>query len=258
MINDLREILEGWDYEPGRISVRKILGADGREKLQTRVDLGVIQLETTARPDGRKFRGRDSLLDLHGERLAQHNCAQGSDEDFALSPDECRELRHEAYLYHQRFVSLFVLEEFEGVIRDTEHCLRLIAFCGRYAAQPADREALEQYRNYVYMMNTRSRALQAAELERFDEALRLTDEGIAELGGSTDDSEPPELEDWHRGEPVGEVELLQLLKQQILERMPKDSAARLDIELKRALGNEDYEEAARIRDRMNRARRASS
>lgn len=255
MINDLREILEGWDYEPGRISVRKILGADGREKLQTRVDLGVIQLETAARPDGRTFRGRESLLDLQVERLAQHKCANGSDEEFALTPDECRELRHEAYLYHQRFVSLFVLEEFEGVIRDTEHCLRLIAFCRRYASQPADREALEQYRNYVCMMNIRARALQAAEMEQFEEALRLADEGIAELGGAGGDEEPVDFDAWPRSEPVSEVELLHLLKQQILERMPADAHARLEAELKRALASEDYEGAARIRDRISRTRR---
>ena len=43
MIHDLRTILEGWEYEPGKISVRKIIGRDGREKIQTCVDLGVLQ-----------------------------------------------------------------------------------------------------------------------------------------------------------------------------------------------------------------------
>ncbi|MCC6359381.1 MAG: hypothetical protein IT450_11615, partial [Phycisphaerales bacterium] len=47
MILDLRNILEGWEYEPGKISVRKIIGQDGREKIQTRVDLGVLQFEVS-------------------------------------------------------------------------------------------------------------------------------------------------------------------------------------------------------------------
>ena len=33
MSTDLRTILDGWEYEPGKISVRKVLGADGDEKI---------------------------------------------------------------------------------------------------------------------------------------------------------------------------------------------------------------------------------
>lgn len=94
MIRDLRTILDGWSYEPGKISVRKIIGRDGREKLQTRVDLGVLQLECTGRPDGLRPHGCESLLEFHDQRLRELTETQGSDEDFVLSPEDCRELRH--------------------------------------------------------------------------------------------------------------------------------------------------------------------
>ena len=49
---DLNTLLNEWPHEPGAIKVRKILGLDGREKLQLRIDLGMLQMEMTGRPDG--------------------------------------------------------------------------------------------------------------------------------------------------------------------------------------------------------------
>ncbi len=47
---DLNTILKDWPHENGNIKVRKITGLDGREKLQLRVDLGVLQMEMSGRP----------------------------------------------------------------------------------------------------------------------------------------------------------------------------------------------------------------
>src|SRR5262245_37546884 len=60
---DIGPLLKGWDYEPGTINVRKINGADGSPKLQMRLDLGLLQMELTGRPDGAKPHGHDSLLE---------------------------------------------------------------------------------------------------------------------------------------------------------------------------------------------------
>jgi hypothetical protein len=48
---DLNTILKDWPHENGNIKVRKITGLDGREKLQLRVDLGVLQMEMSLRPN---------------------------------------------------------------------------------------------------------------------------------------------------------------------------------------------------------------
>ena len=48
--NDLEHILRAWPYEPGHITVRRILGDDDRVKIQMRLDLGVLQMEVTGRP----------------------------------------------------------------------------------------------------------------------------------------------------------------------------------------------------------------
>ena len=51
---DLNNLLDGWSHEPGQVKARKIVGNDGREKLQLRIDLGVIQMEMQGRPDGER------------------------------------------------------------------------------------------------------------------------------------------------------------------------------------------------------------
>ena len=65
---DLNTILKDWPYESGTVKVRKITGLDGREKLQLRVDLGVLQMEITGRPDGRRPHNCESLLEYHRKR----------------------------------------------------------------------------------------------------------------------------------------------------------------------------------------------
>ena len=256
MLRDLRSILDGWDYEPGKISVRKIIGRDGREKIQTRIDLGVLQLEGDGRPDGKRPHGCESLLEYQESRLGKHLASGGTDDEFVLTPEECRDLRHEAYLYYQRYLSQFVLEEFEAVDRDTERNLRVIDFCERYGATPFDRTALSAQRAYVLMMNCRSRVYEAMQQNAFDSALRRVEEGIADIhdlpteteaihAGETEEEDSPELNNHET-----ELRVLLQLRRDVLQRMPADAMPRLQWELQAALEREDYEKAAQLRDQL--------
>jgi hypothetical protein len=49
---DIDEALRNWDYKSGVVQARLVRAGDGREVLQMRVDLGVLQMETSGRPDG--------------------------------------------------------------------------------------------------------------------------------------------------------------------------------------------------------------
>ena len=245
MIRDLRTILDGWDFEPGKISVRKIVGRDGREKIQTRIDLGVLQMECAGRPDGLRPQGCESLLDYHEQRLRAHVAMAGTDEDFLLSPEDCRELRHEAYLFYQRYLSSYVLEEFAAVEQDTARNLRVIDLCGRYGASERDRALLQSQRAYVMMMHVRARVQLALAREHPEEALQIAEQGITDLERQYVDDE--EDDSWLR-----EADTLRGLRQEILEKLPEDAPARLLSELERALATEDYERAAELRDRLSR------
>src|SRR5688572_29363669 len=155
---DIAPVLKGWDYESGSINVRKVAGVDGREKLQMRLDLGLLQMEVQGRPDGARPHGRESFLEYFEEQLAEHKRGAGNDDEFALDGDQCQQLREEAVMYYHRYISLFILGDFPGVVRDTSRNLRVLDFCGEYATDESDRFVLEQYRPYIIMMNTRARA----------------------------------------------------------------------------------------------------
>ena len=243
MIRDLRTILDGWEFEPGKISVRKIIGRDGHEKIQTRIDLGVLQLETAGRPDGLRPHGSETFLDYYDQRRREHIEVYGDDQDFVLSPEDCRNLRHEAYLYYQRYLSLFVLEEFDGVRRDTARNLRVIELCERYAAAETDRLMLRPQRAYVLMMHTRARIQLALDSDSTEEALRIADDGIAVLQRLAQDD--PADDSCER-----EIATLGNVRREVLERLPEDAPAKLTSELEWALATEDYERAAELRDRL--------
>ena len=132
---DLNTILKDWPHESGAIKVRKVLGLDGREKLQLRIDLGVLQMEMSGRPDGVRPNGCESLLAYHQQRA---NRAEEKGETYDLTPEQCSELQQEGIQYYHRYLSLFQINEFAGVVRDTQRNLDLFSF----VTEHTDREEL--------------------------------------------------------------------------------------------------------------------
>ena len=62
---DISRVLREWTFDATKVNVRRILGEDGKEKIQLRLDLGVLQMEVDGRPDGKRPFGQESLLDYH-------------------------------------------------------------------------------------------------------------------------------------------------------------------------------------------------
>jgi hypothetical protein len=249
MLKDIAPILQGWEYDPEGVNVRKIMGRDGREKIQMRLDLGVIQMEATGRPDGERPHGKESLLEYHLERLARHRERYGTDEDFVLHANECDDLRVEGTQYYYRYFSLYHLGDYAGVERDTARNVSLFDLLRDYAEEEEDRLSLEQYRPYILMMNTRARAHQSIEQGQMLRALRQIEEGIKKIGdfarsyGREDFNATAQyytegMRDW--AERIRETDPLIAMER------------RLRDELESAVTREDYEEAARLRDILRR------
>src|SRR5579872_1134224 len=95
---DITPLLKGWDYEPGTINVRKVSGIDGQPKLQMRLDLGLLQMELTGRPDGVKPHGCESLLEYYESLLRDHESRNGTELGFHLTGQQCQSLREEAVM----------------------------------------------------------------------------------------------------------------------------------------------------------------
>ena len=99
---DISHLLESWDYQAGQIVVRKFQGKDGREKIQLRVDLGLLQMNARGRPDGRQPFGHESLLEHFEARLAKHLTEQADGEGFRLTAEDCAKMQQESIQYHHQ------------------------------------------------------------------------------------------------------------------------------------------------------------
>ena len=245
MSKDITPIVEGWEHDPDELQVRIVEGIDGRDKIQLRLDLGLIQMELDGRPDARNVDGFESLLDELEEQAA------GSGERFTLDSDACGALMREGVQYYHRYLAAFHLQRYDLVIRDTERNLRLFAFVVRHATRQRDKLQFDQYRPYVTMMNTRARAAQALERSDHAAALAQIDAGIARIRTF--------LNEYGRSEHEAECfELGALLRirREIEDDRPIGPVERLEQQLELAISLEEYEEAARIRDQLQRLRDA--
>ncbi len=244
MSKDIRSILEGWDFEPGNISVRIVRGQDGREKVQMRVDLGLLQMEMDGRPDGARPHGFESMLE-YLEAKAER--PKSSAEEFHISDEDCEELLREGVQYYYRYLSFFHLGRYDLAERDTGRNLRLFSFIRKHAPSEQVKWRFDQYRPYVTMMNTRARATPEFEAKHFREAIKIVDDGIGQIRDFLTEHELEEQED-----DCVELEFLKRWRTEIERVRPKDAAEKLRRQLEKAVQDEDYERAAKLRDQLRK------
>jgi len=239
MSMDLSHQLGDWPYDPNSISARWIVGADGRRRLQLRLDLGVLQMEPKGRPDGTRPHEQDSLLDhyLRLEETADEPAA------FRLDAAACGELQQEAAQYYYRYISFYALHDLDGVIADTAHNLSILELVTRRVDDDELVWQFLQFFPYIRMMNARALAEQLAEADRFEEAITALEEGIADIRLFWRENGDEEDEGQSR-----EIELLTDLLGDIRGSKPRTEIDRLQDELTRAIATENYEKAAMLRD----------
>lgn len=237
---DLNELLGDWPHEPGQIKVRKILGADGKEKLQLRIDLGLIQMEMAGRPDGLEPHNCESLLEFHSRRAER---AEKKGDKFELTADEVGEMQQEGIQYYHRYISLFQLQDYLGVIRDTQRNLEMFDFVTKHSSSDELSWSVEQFTPYVRMMNTRAKAAIAIEREDFVEAVNLIEKGmqkIRDFYSATDNLE--------MAEQSPELAFLQEWLDEVRGKKPVTKLEKMQREMAQAIAAEKYERAAELRD----------
>jgi tetratricopeptide (TPR) repeat protein len=237
---DITPILDGWDYDTDELQVRIIQGLDGADKIQMRVDLGLIQMELAGRPDGVRPFGFDSLLDYHKAKAAK---AKG---DYPLDTEACAALMREGVQYYHRYLASFHLDRYDIVASDTARNLELFAFVREHAARQKDRVQFDQYRPYVTMMHARAVGLAALAKDDHKTALEAIDEGIEAIRGFLREY------DVENEAECMEVAFLLKWRREVDGERPVGPAERLEQQLARAVALEEYEEAARIRDQLRR------
>src|SRR5438309_5641545 len=237
---DLNSILKDWPHENGSIKVRKVAGLDGREKLQLRVDLGVLQMELTGRPDGRRPHNCESLLEYHQKRAAR---IEQKGEAYQLTPEQCAELQQEGIQYYHRYLSLFQINDFEGVVRDTQRNLDLFTFVTQHTDREEFSWSLQQFRPYVLMMNTRAKASILLGQGKFTEAIAEIERGREAIIDFLQHSNFPEL-----ASKSSEIAFLDEWLEEVKAKRPLSKLEIMQREMETAIAKELYERAAELRD----------
>jgi hypothetical protein len=135
------------------------------------------------------------------------------------------------------------LNDFPGVIRDTQRNIDLFNFVNHHGGAEEFSHSLEQFRPYVLMMNTRARA--SIELERgdFAGAIRQIERGrqkIVEIFNGVDAVE--------MADRTPEIAFLDEWMDEIRAKQPLSKLEKMQREMEAAIANEAYERAAELRD----------
>lgn len=244
---DLGPLLDGFDYLPDEITARIIVGVDGREKIQMRTELGLIQLEADGPPDGRERMGYPSLLHAHRARMVGWEDPGAQPPSLRLTSEECRELFDEATLYYLRYVCCLQLRDYRRAERDTTRNLEAMDLCRDHAIAEEDRFRLEQYRPFVLMMRARARAGRHMEegdpggaADQIAEAITA----VRRLLAQRDEIDGDE------GADEGIQALEELADELRMYGADVVGRVQLQLELRRAIDREDYRRAAELRDAL--------
>jgi hypothetical protein len=236
---NLDQLMRDWAFEPGRPVVRRVTGDDGRELLQMRVDMGVLQLETVGRPDGEKPHGFATYYDY----LVSAAFQEGT--EFALGEERQVEIDREFYQFYHRRICWLTLNEYSRAAADAEHSLRLMDFS---SANAADREWAimhEQYRPFVMFHQVQAVALTKLQSDSPEGAVEVIDKGLQSLSELFTQHEAEE----HFDEDVFVVKLREM---QASIKSHFHLGPSLAEQLAEAVAAEQYELAAKLRDRLAR------
>lgn len=236
---NIDRLLREWPYDPEGISVRKKKGDDGRDVLQMRLDLGLLQLEASGRPDGQKPEGAESYYDyLIGKSLADGDA-------YVMTEDECEEADREFVQYYHRRVCWLALREFPNAVSDADHTLGLMDFCRDHSPDEQWTLSHEQYRPFVLFHRTQAAALAALGDRGAEAAVEEISLGL--------DKMKLVFEEYEAEEEFEEDELVQRLTELRESLRQHFRVGRtLQEQLADAVASEKYELAAEIRDELNR------
>ena len=218
MKTDLTDLLAQWPHDPHETSVRLLEGQDGRPILQIRLDLGVLQLEMTGRPDG-----QPSVLPKEAGDT--------------LNAELAAAVAGEISQYDTRTRALMLLGEFGLAAQDADHMVS------------ASRTLLESGHHehtvalLAHSLTLRSRAMAEASLatQRPDLARMALDRGLEELEA---------LLGVDALSSSNEAQLLNGMRDLLVPRLPASQRAELQERLRLALAAENYELAAILRDEL--------
>ncbi len=234
---DIDSILKGWPFRPGEVTARMVKARSGRQVIQMRVDMGLLQMETEHRPDGERPGGAETFFDyVVGEAVREG-------ESFRLSKEQCAEADREFVQYYHRRICWLALREYKRAAKDADHSLALMDFVRDHSPDEEWTLSHEQYRPFVLFHRVQAGALAALEEDGPESAIREINRGL--------DRFKDLFERYDAADRFSDDELVKRLsdmREHVRQRY--DVGNTLEEQLAQAVEAENYELAAQLRDRM--------
>lgn len=239
MNQDIDYILRNWECKPsgGIVQVRMVQARDGRQVLQMRIDLGILQLELQGRPDGAQPHGHDTYLSYLREQ------ARRAGKAFVLNEEQAQEADREFFQYYQRRMCWLQLRQYAKAVADADHTLAFMDFVKDHSPSEEYTQAHEQYRGFVLFQRTQAAAAMQVEREAPEAAVDEIRQGLDRLRLF--------FAEFDLEEQMEENDMVQHLRKfEVSLRKDYNIGATLQEQLERAVAEEDYEKAARLRDQL--------
>jgi hypothetical protein len=234
--HDIDAALRDWDFRPGTVQARLVEAGDGRQVIQLRLDLGLLQLETTGRPDGTRPHGQSTYFQ-HLQRQARRR------PDLVLDEEQCEEADREFVQFYHRRLCWLALKDYGRAVEDSDHTLAFMDFVRDHAPNDEYVQAHEQYRGFVLFHRTQAAARLAVERENPESAVDEIRAGLARMRTFFAGFQAEE-----HMEEDGMVQRLRELERSLREEHHIESTLRERLD--EAVAREDYETAARLRDAL--------
>jgi hypothetical protein len=242
MSQDIDAALQGWEFKPAVVQARLVQAGHGRQVIQMRVDLGILQIETRDRPDGTRPHGCATYFEYLRQ---QARVADRAGEPFVMSEEQCLEADREFVQFYHRRICWMALRNFGRGVADADHTLAFMDFVRDHSPGDEYTQAHEQYRGFVLFQRTQSAAARALEKDNAEQAIDEIRIGLDSLRAffAAYDAE----EQW---EEDGMVQQLRKMEKALRDTHGIEST--LNEQLNEAVAREDYETAARLRDALRR------
>jgi hypothetical protein len=234
----LDDLLANWSFDPSNLNVRLVKGKDGRDVIQMRVDMGILQLETTGRPDGELYQGHESVLDY----LQQLNLEQP---ELQLTEQQCMDADREFMQFYHRRICWLRLQFYHRAVMDADHTLRLMDVTEKMSPDEEWTGSHEQYRPFVLFHRTQAHALGQLEEDTAEEAVQAINSGLETMRAFFVK---------HDAEEHFETDELVVRLVELRESLRSEYAVgqTLKEQLAEAVEHEQYELAAQLRDELTR------
>ncbi len=232
------DLLNDWEFDPSNLNVRLVKGKDGRDVIQMRVDMGILQLETTGRPDGALFDESETYL----EYLQLKHLENPS---HMLTDEECNEVDREFMQFYHRRICWLRLQYYFRAVMDADHTLRLMDISSEMSDDEDWGSAHEQYRPFVLFHRTQAQALGELADHTAEEAIVAINQGLQTMR---------EFFIKHEAEDHFEEDelVVRLIDMRESLRSEFSVGKTLKEQLAAAVEKEQYELAARLRDELMR------